>query len=99
LLTETVKRTTARVVLDPRQASLDPGLRVTGTLERFGYDTPTASVIVTYDATLSSTGGTRVETRRFTATAPADGTPASVGQALNVAANDVAAQAAKWIGG
>lgn len=99
LLTETVKRTTNRVVLDPSQSALDPGLHVTGTLERFGYDVPTRSVIVTYDAALSTTGGTRVETRRFTASTPSDGTPASVGQGLNTAANEVAAAAAKWIGG
>jgi cholesterol transport system auxiliary component len=99
LLTETVKRTTNRVVLDPSQATLDPGLHVTGTLERFGYDTASGTVIVTYDAALSTAGGSQVETRRFTASAPSDGTPASVGPALNTAANDVAAQAAKWIGG
>ncbi|MEA3081622.1 MAG: cholesterol transport system auxiliary component, partial [Sphingomonadales bacterium] len=40
----------------------------------------------------------RVETRRFTATAPSDGTAASVGPALNRAANQVALDVAKWIG-
>ena len=99
LLTETVKRTTNRVVLDPKQAFLDPGLRVTGTLERFGYDAQTGEVVVVYDAALSAAGGTRVETRRFRATAPADGTAATVGPALNQAANQVALQAAQWIGG
>ncbi len=99
LLTETVKRTTDRVVLDPSQAALDPGLHVTGTLERFGYDAQSRTVIVTYDAALSTSGGSQVETRRFTASAPSDGTPASVGQGLNQAANEVAAAAAKWIGG
>ena len=98
LLTETVKRTTSRVVLDPRQSTFDPGVRMTGTLERFGYDTATQAVLVTYDAALSSGSGTRVQTRRFTASVPSDGTPASVGQALNVAANAVAVQAAQWIG-
>lgn len=99
LLTETVKRTTNRVVLDPNQASLDPGLRVTGTLERFGYDAQTGQVVVIFDASLSTQGGTRVETRRFEATAPADGTAATVGPAINQAANAVALQAAQWIGG
>ena len=28
-----------RVVLDPRQGALDPGLTLSGTLTRFGYDT------------------------------------------------------------
>ena len=99
LLSETIKRTTNRVVLDPKQAFLDPGLRVTGTLERFGYDVQTGEVVVIYDAVLSKDGGTRVETRRFRATAPADGTAASVGPAINQAANQVALQAAQWIAG
>jgi len=98
LLQETVTRTTNRVVLDPRQASLDPGVSLTGTLTRFGYDTATGAVVVRYDGTLASAGGTRVATRRFEAQVPADGTAASVGPALNSAANQVAAQVASWVG-
>jgi len=98
LLAETVRRTTNRVVLDPAQAALDPGLMVTGQLQRFGYDASTGQVVVTYDGALSTAGGNRVETRRFTATAPADGTGPSVGPALNRAANQVASDVAKWIG-
>jgi len=99
LLAETIRRTTNRVVLDPAQASLDPGLTVSGELQRFGYDASTGQVIVSYDAAMSTAGGTRLETRRFTASAPADGTAASVGPALNRAANQVAMDVAKWIGG
>lgn len=99
LLEETVRRTTNRVVLDPEQAGLDPGLTVTGELQRFGYDAASRQVIVQYDASLAAAGGSRVESRRFTATAPADGTAATVGPALNRAANQVALDAAKWIGG
>ena len=98
LLAETVKRTTNRVVLDQGQTTLDPGVLVTGTLERFGYDTASGQVIVTYDATLSTQGGAQVQARRFEATAPADGTAATVGPALNQAANAVATQVAGWIG-
>lgn len=97
LLSETIRRTTGRVVLDPQQTSLDPGLAVNGTLQRFGYDAATGQVIVQYDAALSVAGGNRVETRRFTGTAPADGTAATVGPALNHAANQVAQQVAQWI--
>jgi|tagenome__1003787_1003787.scaffolds.fasta_scaffold20973727_2 cholesterol transport system auxiliary component len=97
LVAETVRRTTDRVVLDPKQSSLDPGLLVTGSLQRFGYDASTGQVIVQYDAALSTAGGTHVETRRFTATAASDGTAGSVGPALNGAANQVAADVAKWI--
>ncbi len=99
LLQETVTRTTNRVVLDPRQASLDPGVSLTGTLTRFGYDTATGAVVVRYDGALASAGGGRVAVRRFEASVPADGTAASVGPALNAAANAVAAQVASWIGG
>ena len=99
LLGETVRRTTNRVVLDPDQVGLDPGLLVSGELQRFGYDASTGQVIVQYDGALSAEGGTRVETRRFTATAPADGTAATVGPALNRAANEVALEVARWIAG
>jgi len=98
LLAETIRRTTNRVVLDPRQATLDPGLLVTGELHSFGYDTATGMAVVRYDASLSAEGGTRVETRRFEATAPSDGTAASIGPALNRAANQVAQGVAQWIG-
>jgi cholesterol transport system auxiliary component len=99
LIAETVRRTTNRVVLDPGQTSLDPGVLVTGQLQRFGYDASSGQVVVTYDASLSTAGGSQVQTRRFTATAPADGTGPSVGPALNRAANQVALDVAKWIGG
>jgi cholesterol transport system auxiliary component len=99
LVAETVRRTTNRVVLDTSQTSLDPGLLVSGQLQRFGYDASTGQVVVTYDGSLSTAGGNRVETRRFTATAPADGTAPSVGPALNRAANQVALDVAKWVGG
>jgi len=96
LVEETVRRTTNRVVLDPRQSALDPGLVLTGELQRFGYDASSGQVVVVYDAALSAAG--KVESRRFTATSPADGTARSVGPALNNAANQVASQVAQWIG-
>jgi cholesterol transport system auxiliary component len=99
LLAETIRRTTNRVVLDPNQTTLDPGLVVNGILQRFGYDASSGQVVVTYDASLSTGGGSRVETRRFTASAPADGTAATVPAALNRAANQVALDVAKWVGG
>jgi cholesterol transport system auxiliary component len=98
LVAETVRRTTNRIVLDPNQTSFDPGMLVNGELRRFGYDASNGQVVVTYDGSLSTAGGGRVETRRFTAAVPADGTAASVGPALNRAANQVATQIAAWIG-
>lgn len=99
LLAETVRRRTGRVVLDPKQSTLDPGLLVTGQLQRFGFDEAEQAVIVRYDASLATAGGTRVETRRFEARVPATGVAESVGPALNRAANQVALEVAGWIGG
>lgn len=99
LVEETVRRTTDRVVLDPNQSALDPGLVVTGELNRFGYDAQQRMVIVQYDASLATQGGAHVETRRFEAALPADGTAETVGPVLNQAANRVAMQVAQWIGG
>jgi cholesterol transport system auxiliary component len=99
LLEETVRRTTNRVVLDPNQSILDPGLVVTGELNRFGYDSQQGTVVVQYVVSLATQGGTHVENRRFEASLPADGTAATVAPALNDAANQVAQQVASWIGG
>ena len=99
LVAETVRRTTNRVVLDSGQTSLDPGLVLSGQLQRFGYDAATGQVVVEFDGALSTAGGNRVDARRFVATAPADGSGASVGPALNHAANQVAREVAQWIGG
>lgn len=98
LVAETIRRTTNRVVLDNGVTSLDPGLLVSGQLQKFGYDASTGQVAVEYDGALSTSGGNRVETRRFVATAPADGTASTVGPALNRAANEVARDVAGWVG-
>jgi cholesterol transport system auxiliary component len=98
LLAETIRRTTTRVVLDPDQTSLDPGLIVSGELRRFGFDAASGQVVVQFDGALSTVGGTRVETRRFEASVNSDGSSASVGPALNRAANEVAYKVAGWVG-
>jgi cholesterol transport system auxiliary component len=97
LLSETITRTTGRVVLDPRQAGLDPGLVVSGQLHEFGFNEALQSVVVRYDAALSTAGGTRVETRRFEARVPAAAVRGSIGPALNRAANQVSFEVARWI--
>jgi cholesterol transport system auxiliary component len=99
LVEETVRRTTGRVVLDPSHATLGPGLVVAGELRRFGYDAQTGMVVVQYDAALATRGGTHVQSRRFEAAFPAEGTAATVGPVLNQAANRVAMEVAAWIGG
>ena len=98
LVAETIRRTTNRVVLDSRLRTLDPGLLLSGQLQKFGYDAASGQVVVEYDGALSTAGGNRVEARRFVATAPADGTAASVGPALNRAANQFATEVAGWVG-
>ena len=98
LVAETVRRATNRVVLDSNLTTLDPGLVLSGQLQKFGYDAQTGQVVVEYDGALSTAGGNRVETRRFVATAPADGSGATVGPALNRAANQVAREVAAWVG-
>ena len=97
LLTETVTRMTNRVVLEPNQSTMDPGLTVSGNLTRFGYDAQEGMVVVRYDAAVSRSGGTAVTTRRFEAKQPADGTAATVGSAINTAANQVAMEVAQWV--
>jgi len=96
LVSETIRRTTGRLVLNPDQSAIDPGVVVSGTLQQFGYDAQRSVVVVRYDATISTAAGLR--SRSFTAEAPADGTAASVAPALNEAANQVAQQVASWIG-
>lgn len=98
LLTETVTRVTNRVVLDPKQSSLDPGMTITGSLSRFGYDAQEGMVVVRYDAAKTRAGANAVETRRFEARESADGTAASVAPAINAAANRVAIDVAQWVG-
>ena len=98
LVAETVRRTTNRVVLDAGQGGLDPGLIVAGELQRFGYDAATGMAVVRFDGSLSTAGGTRVETRRFEASVASDGSAQTIGPALNRAANDVATKVAQWVG-
>ena len=98
LLTETVTRMTNRVVLDPNQSTLDPGITISGNLTRFGYDAQQGMVVVRYDAAMAHTGGTAVTTRRFEAKEPADGTASTVAPAINSAANRVAMEVAQWVG-
>ena len=98
LIAETIRRTTNRVVLDPGLTGLDPGLIVSGELQSFGYDAASGQAVVRFDGALSTAGGTRVETRRFEASAPTDGSAQSIGPALNRAANEVALEVANWIG-
>lgn len=98
LLAEKVAAVTGRVVLDPRQSSLDPGMRVTGQLQRFGFDAPQSQAVAIYDAVLVRGTGLPVETRRFEARVPvATSDGAAVASGLNTASNQIATELAAWI--
>ncbi len=97
LVSETISATSGRVVLDPRQFALDPGTRLTGTLQRFGLDATRMEVVVVYDAALARRGG-GVTARRFEARVPVAAAEAAlVAPALNQAANQLAAEVAAWV--
>ena len=98
LIAETIRTRSGRVVIDGD----DPGVlaenRLTGTLRQFGYDVPSSSVVLVFDA-VKPGGGSAIETRRFEARIPGIAADReSVGPALNQAANDVAVQVADWVG-
>jgi cholesterol transport system auxiliary component len=98
LVGETISARSGRVVLDARQFTLDPGLRLTGTLQSFGIDADSKEAVVIYDGVLAR-GGDSVESRRFEARVPMPVIDAaSAGPALNQAANRVAAEVAAWVG-
>ncbi len=98
LVSDTITQQTGRVVLDPAQFALDPGVRLTGELRQFGLDAASSSAVVVYDAALARSP-TTVEKRRFEARVPVTGiTGAAAGPALNQAANQVAGEVAGWIG-
>ena len=98
LLSETIQARTGRVVLDPKQFTFDPGQRLTGTLNSFGLQADTMEAVVIYDAALAR-GADAVETRRFEARVPVAAIDvASAPEALNRAANQVAAEVAAWVG-
>src|SRR3546814_16589163 len=96
---ETITARAGRVVLDPQQLNFDPGVRLNGQLQSFGGDADAMEAVVTYDAALAR-GADAIETRRFEARVPVAAVDtASVGPALNQAANQVATDVATWIGG
>lgn len=98
LLSETIAARTGRVVLDPKQFTFDPGVRLTGTLHTFGLQGDRMEAVAIYDAALAR-GPETVETRRFEARVPITTVDAaSAAPALNQVANQIAAQVAAWVG-
>ena len=96
LLSETVAAKTGKIVLDLRQYTADPGLRVQGNLQMFGIDEGKGEAVVIYDAVIARANA--IDSRRFEARVPVGVIDAnSVGPALNEAANKVAADVADWV--
>ncbi|WP_068865209.1 ABC-type transport auxiliary lipoprotein family protein [Erythrobacter dokdonensis] len=98
LLGETLRARSggAALVLDGDETVALATTTLRGTLIDMGYDAPTSSVVVRYDAIRVDAQGNAI-TRRFEARE--SGVPAqarAVGAALNRAANEVAGQAADW---
>ncbi len=99
LLSETVAVKTGKVVLDPRQFAVDPGIILSGQLKSFGIDARTNEAVIVYDAALTRDKGKRLETKRFEARSGVTQiTPTASGLALNQAANHIATDVASWIG-
>jgi cholesterol transport system auxiliary component len=98
LLEESIRAKGTRLVVDGSDVQFAAATRLSGQLLDMGYDAPTGSVVVRYNAVLQLPDG-QVRTQRFESTVP--GVPASgpaVAPALNQAANDVASQVADWVG-
>ncbi|MGB3469619.1 MAG: ABC-type transport auxiliary lipoprotein family protein [Erythrobacter sp.] len=97
LLGETLRAKGDAFIIDNDDTPLRAGTFLRGTLTEMGYDAPTSSVVVRYDA-VRTDGQGNATTRRFEARESgiiAD--PELVGGALNRAANRVAAEVADWM--
>jgi cholesterol transport system auxiliary component len=98
LLAETIRAKGQRLVLEANDDMAGARQTLSGRLIDMGYDARSQSVVVRFDAMRSDSKGS-VEVRRFESVIPGiSPTPVSVGNALNRAANQVAAQVADWIG-
>ncbi len=97
LLAETIRVRGERVVLSGGDPAARGSLQLRGSLLQFGYDASQSAVVVRYDASLLGNDGV-VEQQRFEAIeSGVSADAASVGPALNRAANEVAVQVADWL--
>ena len=96
LLAETIRAKGSRLVLES-----EPGTGasevLSGRLIAMGFDAQSNAAVVRLDAMRTTKGG-QVQVKRFEASQPATVEPATLGPALNRAANDVARQVAEWVG-
>ena len=99
LLAETLRARTGRMVLEGADAEFTAKTRLAGQLARMGYDAPSGSVIIRYDAVLILPDGT-YRTQRFEERVSGVAPEAeAVGPVLNQVANTIAGQVAAWVGG
>ncbi|WP_234029640.1 ABC-type transport auxiliary lipoprotein family protein [Erythrobacter sp. THAF29] len=97
LLGDTLRARGNTLVLDNDDTPILAAQTLRGTLREMGYDAATSSVVVRYDAVRTNADGT-VTSRRFEARESGVlAEAASVGPALNRAANTVAGEVAEWM--
>lgn len=98
LLAETIRAKQTRLVIEGPDVRYAAATRLSGQLLAMGYDAPSQSVVVRFDAVLQQPDGA-IRTRRFEAEVNGVLPEASeVAPALNEAANRVAAEVADWVG-
>jgi cholesterol transport system auxiliary component len=98
LLSETIRAKGNRLVVTGSDVEYSAATKLSGTLSAMDYDAGQGAAVVRFDAVLQNGEG-QIRTQRFESVVP--GVPAeagAVGQALNRAANEVAAQVAEWVG-
>jgi cholesterol transport system auxiliary component len=98
LLSDTIRAKGNRLVVSGTGLESSAATKLTGTLAAMDYDAAQGAAVVRFDAVLQS-GDRQIQTRRFESVVT--GVPAeagAVGDALNRAANEVAAQVADWVG-
>ena len=98
LLSETIRAKGNRLVVSGTDLEASAATKLSGTLTAMDYDPGQGAVVVRFDAVLL-TGEKQIQTKRFESVIPGVAAEAgAVGDALNRAANDVAAQVADWVG-
>ena len=98
LVGETIRARGNALVIDSENTATVANLTVKGTLAEMGYDVPTGSAVVRFDA-VRIDGEGKITTRRFEARESGVAPEArAVGAALNAAANTVAGEVAEWVG-
>jgi cholesterol transport system auxiliary component len=98
LLSDTIRAKGNRLVVTGSDLEDGAANKLSGTLSAMDYDASQGAVVVRFDAVLQN-GAKQIQTKRFESVVPGvSAQAASVGDALNRAANDVAAQVAAWVG-